>query len=480
MPEIGSREGLLFEWSPNEAGSPTSQGGLRVLLRGEPVWYREGPEGEALPVPWDWLDLFEHLAKFWPWLALEESYPIPVRPTSPLYLLREAEQRWQELPAEQEEQEDEAVTRFLIRHDLAEGLHGLYLPSLILLRQGEQCLITTEAEDQGVPCPLRETLDTLESLGEHLARTLSPEPGSRSGQALDLWQRRRERVRERAAELHSGLSTELLKEVAGQEDPAELFEIDTQDPLADSPPLAAARMTNGTLDLGEQRRLLGLIHALPAHSTPELERLSRLADEAFRARDWSGQRVYEQSYWLAAWLRGRLNLDNRTAADPEAWLGEWGVEVREEALPAPIDALAVWGERHGPAILLNTTEGAHPAQPAGRRITLAHEIAHLLIDWERALPAAELVKIGGQDLAPATPEVRARAFAAELLLPRETAAQYVQDRSSLDEAIEQLINDFGVGPQVAGWQIRNSSAGATLSATDQRALEARLNRAPAS
>jgi Zn-dependent peptidase ImmA (M78 family) len=176
-----------------------------------------------------------------------------------------------------------------------------------------------------------------------------------------------------------------------------------------------------------------------------------------------------------------LGLDNRTAADPEAWLGEWGVAVREEALPAPIDALAVWGERHGPAILLNTAEGGHPAQPAGRRITLAHEIAHLLIDRERALPAAELVKIGGQDLAPAIPEVRARAFAAELLLPRETAAQYVQDdRLSLDAAIDQLVSDFAVSQQVAGWQIRNSSAGAVLSSAEQRTLEARLNRSPAS
>ncbi|MFB6259184.1 MAG: ImmA/IrrE family metallo-endopeptidase, partial [Thiohalorhabdaceae bacterium] len=238
--------------------------------------------------------------------------------------------------------------------------------------------------------------------------------------------------------------------------------------------------TNGTLEPGEQRQLLGLIHALPAHSTPELDRRSRLANEAFQAHDWSGQKTYEQSYWLAAWLREQLGLDSQTPADPEAWLGEWGVEVREEALPAPIDALAVWGERHGPAILLNTTEGAYPAQPAGRRITLAHEIAHLLIDRERALPAAELVKIGGQDLAPATPEVRARAFAAELLLPRETAAQYVQDRSSLDEAIGHLVSDFGVGPQVAGWQIRNSSAGTALSPAEQRTLEALLSRTPVS
>jgi Zn-dependent peptidase ImmA (M78 family) len=52
-----------------------------------------------------------------------------------------------------------------------------------------------------------------------------------------------------------------------------------------------------------------------------------------------------------------------------------------------IDAVACWGPRHGPAVLLNR-EGRHAHTERGARATLAHEICHLLIDRQGSLPLA--------------------------------------------------------------------------------------------
>ena len=104
-------------------------------------------------------------------------------------------------------------------------------------------------------------------------------------------------------------------------------------------------------------------------------------------------------------------------------------------------------------MLLNS-DARHAGNSGRRRATLAHEICHLLVDRAASLP---LVEVLGGKTAKHT-EQRARAFAAELLLPREIAAQVFSDFEG-DEAraVRSLRSRFGVSSELLAWQARNSS-----------------------
>jgi Zn-dependent peptidase ImmA (M78 family) len=165
-------------------------------------------------------------------------------------------------------------------------------------------------------------------------------------------------------------------------------------------------------------------------------------------------------------------LPNGQPVDPEAILRNWNVGIQSLELDnCPVDAIACWGAKHGPAILLNDKQTSTAGHTHGRRSTLAHEICHLLLDRATALPVAEV--LNGET--PERLEKRARAFAAELLLPRETAANAIKDRrdtNNLKELIVRLTEIFQVSTELVCWQIQNSAVSETLSIEEKMLLKA--------
>lgn len=79
-------------------------------------------------------------------------------------------------------------------------------------------------------------------------------------------------------------------------------------------------------------------------------------------------------------------------------------------------------------------------------------MCHLLIDRNSALPFAEV--LGGR--LPKGIEARARAFAAELLLPKAVAGMRFRDAKNPEEVSRELRQAFGVSKEVVAWQARNS------------------------
>lgn len=388
---IGSSEGLQFklELDPNDKEGLAWGEGL-ALLAGEPVWFSEDAEGRESPVQWTWIDLLEYLGRWWPWLVHEEDHPYPFQPLYPGFLLNEAELRWQELPDDQIEEEEVEVQKFIIQHDLSEAFKGIFLPSLMLLRQGNTCHISTVALRQNRVRPWSEVLDTLDELGQFLAEAVFSSNNPRAMYALNLWRTREERRSEH--ELY--LTTKISKELSSS-----FKDVDWRCQEI----RAVARMSSRSVILSDQQEFLRLISAVPYRDTPELDPISEQIQNDFEEIG----APHKQGYWAASRLRDTLGLSWNEYVEPRNYLEQWGVLIQEiQREPCPVEAVTAWGKEHGRVIIINTGAGSRAAHEFGQRATLAHEMAHLILDRDRAFPAGEV--LGGRT--PEYPEKRARAF----------------------------------------------------------------------
>jgi plasmid maintenance system antidote protein VapI len=464
--QLGSESGLQLNLKPanptiKAKGLLWAQG--QLCLAGEVLW--EGPNNEY--IEWTWIDMLAWLGKNWPYLMLEQTYPIPVKPLSASTLLRDAEIRWEDCPQELVENEEEQVFRFLARHDLATGFNGIYLPSLYFMRQGSTIQISVPETNTIVTLPLERIKRDFIDIGNGLAEHAGRDPHERTQHALALWSKRDEALQQKALQLHTGMTQEQLAQV--NNDPEnDFWEFDVTKPEQETELLAAARMSNGLIAADQQIDILNKIKKISVNQTPELDALAKSINEEFEGTG----RPHDQGYWAANKLRLLLALPNGQPVDPEAILRNWNVGIQSLELDnCPVDAIACWGAKHGPAILLNDKQTSTAGHTHGRRSTLAHEICHLLLDRATALPVAEV--LNGET--PERLEKRARAFAAELLLPRETAANAIKDRrdtNNLKELIVRLTEIFQVSTELVCWQIQNSAVSETLSIEEKMLLKA--------
>ncbi len=436
-------------------------GEVIVSLNNEPVWCSESENGEELPVVWTWIELLEFLGDKWPWLIMEEKYPVPINPFHPGMMRYEAEKRWESMGEENYLEEDERLFRFEARHDLAMGMKGIFLPSLFILRQGKKAWVCSQ--NVRIFTEFQEIVDTLTTLGDCLTDFIEESQSPRSKRAVQLWRTREQRAQEHFWELRTSMSGELRSSLEQGRSPQEFWEADPVNVAFDNELLAAARLSAGVVNIQQQQSILEHIREVPLQKVQHLDTISDMIATELNERT----RPYEQGYALAHALRRILKLDPESQADPEQILSDWGVDVREIALDyCPLDAVAAWGPGHGPVVLLNVGQGARPAHEHGRRSTLAHEICHLLVDRKGALPFAEA--LGGNTALYV--EQRARAFAAEFLLPEETGVEYVRRYADLRQSLEEMSKDFAVSIELAALQIKNSHLFSQLSEEEQLIL----------
>jgi hypothetical protein len=484
---IGDPQHLAFEvnWqsSPPQDARGLGWGELVLWFAGTRVW----TAGDAKrPVAWTWIDLVDHLARAWGHLLYEEVFPFGLAAQGPEDL-REPRLLGGVSGRTAIEVED-AVHAFQHRHDLAAGLRGIRLPPVWLVREGTQMRLRARGRD--LWSPLEEVTKTLEQFVADVKAHLAA-PAARARAALDRWDARKPKD-DLVVRLRTGLSTEQLVQWVppGTNDPWVWWGIHDRasgrrspsggqpararrasgrvslDRTAhhawlteqDTPVMAVARLSQSLAD-DTRRALVHVIADVARAETPALDELTTAAAAVLDAV--IDMRPFEQGYALAQWLRTKLAITD--GVDPAVFLQQWGVLVQSlPPLEEALDAVACWGGR-GPAVLVNP-KGRHASSQLGRAATLAHEIAHLIIDRGRHLPLAEV--FGG-----ATPlhlEQRARAFAAELLLPRELAGTAVAVSASLKEAADHLQKTYGVSFEVIGWQIKNGSGWALLAESDRK------------
>ncbi|NCC37332.1 MAG: ImmA/IrrE family metallo-endopeptidase, partial [Chloroflexia bacterium] len=287
--------------------------------------------------------------------------------------------------------------------------------------------------------------------------------------AQQRWAERHQRARAHYLNIVTGLETDELRALTGNLEANDQalsawFDEPAAKDLGQHPGelLMAARMTASTLGPEQQRKLLCALKALPSVTTPGLDRLSAQAPSSLT----HDEPPYVQGYQLAQWLRQQLAIPDDAPICPERYLKDWGVHLDRINMAAGIDAVAAWGARHGPAVLVNIDAHSRASTENGLRTTLAHEICHLLIDRAEALPVAEV--LGGQ--VPRWAEQRANAFAAELLLPRAQAARACREAADLIEAATHLERAFRVSRELTMNQINNSDIGQHLSDSDKQRL----------
>lgn len=444
-------------------------GRASLIFDGAPYWHGVGDT--LIPsLHWTWVDLLEYLGQNWLALTLEQHYPFH-------WLTTEAEhpgqvwgicQRQWSLYEEEERlfAEEENVIAFLERHNLASAFHGMSLPELWWLRAGNNVLLVP-ADGKTVILDFETAVAELVSMGNRIADAVRGSANPRVALALSQWDARDNRgnISQRVM-LATGWSPDDQKIIQGKHAANDFWfgMRETASNLREETAiLAAARMLRHALSPQDASKLLGKIRALPICPSKALDTLT--AQYSQYLVDNNPRYPWSQGYLAAQWLRGKLELAPEQPCDPERVLVELGVHIqRGDLLSDAIDALACWGSV-GPAILMNDRPKAKTTTINRQRSTLAHELAHLLIDARGALPAAEVL---GGAVNPFV-EQRARAFAAELLLPREAARLAYASSADLPHTLRQLAGRYKVSQWLAACQLRNSAC--QLSPKDDHALE---------
>lgn len=149
-------------------------------------------------------------------------------------------------------------------------------------------------------------------------------------------------------------------------------------------------------------------------------------------------------------LRSQLGLGDEPVPSMSAVAEQLGVRViwvTEEQVDKTLDGACTMTPR--PAVLVNLLDAGNP-YPWRARITLAHELNHLLFDLVPGSPIA--VSIHAKRLPSHLEEIEqtARAFAACFLAPSEGVRKGIGDRDpTSEEAIQWIGSHFGVGRTVA-------------------------------
>ncbi|WP_295436561.1 ImmA/IrrE family metallo-endopeptidase [uncultured Thiodictyon sp.] len=418
-----------------------------LSLAGEPYWAGE----DDGPFDWTWIELLTWLVRHWSALTLEEGWPLPLaRVRHPGDLLPQARERWGDLPQAQVDQEQIALYGYLDRHNLACALHGAYAPALTLARAGNTIWLVDE-DQQPTRADFTAIYTQLERIGEQLADYFSPSTQPQVQETLTLWRERTQGLPHDRLRYRAGLAGERLQRIGTVAlSLIEQLPPDFAPTCADTPYLAAARMARHLLTSPQIGKLIETIHREIRRHTPLSPRLVA----ASRAATLVDGKPWEQGYRLAQWLRAELTLAPDQRFDPLTLLNTYDVAVITERLDIPaIDAIACWGEA-APFVIVNTHPDARSSTSHGQRSTLAHEICHLLVDRERALPVAEV--LGGE--VDVECEQRANAFAAEMLLPQAWAARVWATAASPDTALAALRDSHGVSRQLAAQHLLNTPA----------------------
>ncbi|MGN7610866.1 ImmA/IrrE family metallo-endopeptidase [Magnetococcales bacterium HHB-1] len=457
-----------FDFTPIPSSSQRSpifsaRGLMTLTIDGVLVWGSE-ENGQKVGVDGHWDAFLWHLATCWRYLIAEESDPMGLIPEEPRTLLQRMENHphWRDWSEEAQDEMDDTMVSFLNRHDLAQGLDGIGLKPVILWRRGTFMRIEIN-EEQIIDLKFDTVYQELKRIGNLLSQQIA-ENSERGKIILADWQQREELTYNEKIVLWSSISEQRCKNLPS------LIRKEKNIPLESPPRLAhAARMMHHAIqnDMELDKALQRIQDISLTKVGPQLDQDTKAVQRFIKKENIDQLEPHKQGIKVAQWLRKKHQTSIKNANRCERIILEnlWQISIqRSRELPEEIDAIACW-EKERAIILLNTIHsGQHPnrRQTAGQRTSLAHEMAHLLLDREQALVGIEVL---GKNMAlPYSIERRANAFAAEFLLPQAEAFSIAkQHKKDIKRAVNKLVELFGVSGELAAWQINKSASELQLS-----------------
>jgi Zn-dependent peptidase ImmA (M78 family) len=193
--------------------------------------------------------------------------------------------------------------------------------------------------------------------------------------------------------------------------------------------------------------LLNLLKPGNAQNFALLRELARGLSPAINA--WE---PWESGYHLARLIRTRLGFAPSDYVNVEDVVREMGIAIQEVVFHDPaILGVCVGTPGYFPLVVLNQA-CEDVTGVSGRRVTLAHELCHLLFD-RASLRSLARFEGGGAD-SDRLIEMRANAFAVELLVPMATLVgdngQVVDDARLGEIAVQQAVSSHALQ-----WHARN-------------------------
>ncbi|MCX4244465.1 ImmA/IrrE family metallo-endopeptidase [Paraliomyxa miuraensis] len=213
--------------------------------------------------------------------------------------------------------------------------------------------------------------------------------------------------------------------------------------------------------------------ANPRLTTADLEALMRLAIAVPEAPDgrnalanlqehrpppFGAMAITEDGYERALELRHALGIEPHRPLTGDTDLERilmprLGVRVVDVRLDdSHVDGIAVVSSGRVPLVAVNLS-GRFSRTPWGRRMTLAHELCHLLYD----LDSNGMVGVVSNPWAPQVLERRANAFAAMFLMPPDAvrALLPVEARDWTTDVLQAAMRTLGVGKSALTWHLYN-------------------------
>ena len=434
--EIGVPDLLQFKisWSSKKPALDC-WGRVSAIVAGNRVWWA-GHRG----ILWTWREMLEHLCETIEYLKFEERFPGDSSPADPCVIETHLRPTFDVDHAPTEETLRTEFAPFRERHDLSAGVNGLTLPSIWLVRAGSRMIVS--ASETKALLPYRPVIDAVIGFGDVMANRIARSDDSVAANLVDRWTRAKGDMSKRAT-ISLGQSHPLMQTGNILELPDEM--------------LAVARMA-AAAPIADQQILLNVIQTVPPIEHAKLDAFSHAFDSSLA---W--KTPWESGYRLAREYRKAKGIPADRFMDVKDELETMGVEFRSvELTSTSIDAIAVWGSAHGPAVITNEN-GIHNKTEGGVRASLAHELCHLIADRSSALPFAEV--LGGSTIE--VVEQRARAFAAELLVPGSAIRQRLVDSVDQSAEAQRLLEDFGVTQQLLANQVKNHAEDVLDSAAEK-------------
>jgi Zn-dependent peptidase ImmA (M78 family) len=432
---------------------------ITLLIDGTPAWPVSGEDTDEFE--WFADELLSHLTECWKPLILRQTYPIAVQPERPSFLMADAAKRWASLPEALVESEKAEVSAFEDVHNMANAFGGITgLLPLWFLRDQDRMIIDTQERLWQIP--LKAAIDALTAVGDAIAERLLKSKNSKWEKLLIAWKNRDQGDPTLLLALTIGrdraTATTLLNERV-LEAPTSLA-----DATNDSDELRIAARMAGPLPINQIRKVIDTVRSCHHFSAPRLTASSAVAIDFLNSETLQSVRSHVQGVELAKWFRKYLNLSSTRMVDPFSVLKSQGIDCRIIDFGfATLYAIAVWGAKHGPAVLLNGDQTRIASlftsiwQRGAIRVNAAHELCHLLVDSRHGFSAVDV--LGGR--MPPRIEQRAKAFAAEFLLPNSEAGEIWRAAGSpieidaVRQVLRTLCTTYKVTESVASWQLEH-------------------------